>query len=153
MKQSIVLAGIAMGVLLSATSARAECSVESGAIVFPVYDVYGTAPLDAVGSLRYKCSSDQQGITTTIRIIFDGAVHGGFARTMKLGADTLKYNLYLDQGRTVVWGDGSDGTRAYVGACCAVGKFATLNVYARIPPGQDVAGGNYADTVLVRLEF
>lgn len=153
MKQAIVLAGLTVAALLSASTARAECSVESSRILFPVYDVYSTVPLDAVGELRYKCSPDQKDVTPTIRIVFGPSADGGFGRAMTHGAELLKYNVYLDPLRTVVWGDGSAGTMAYVAACCAVGKFAVLNMYGRIPAGQDVTAGNYIDTLLMHLEF
>jgi len=153
MKQAIVLVGMVVGALLSASPAHAECSVESSRIDFPVYDVYGTAPIDAVGELRYKCSPDQKDVTPTIRIVFGPAANGGFTRTMSHGTDKLNYNVYLDPARTAVWGDGSAGTMTYVAACCGVGKFAVLNMYGRIPAGQDVVAGNYIDSLLMSLEF
>ena len=142
-----------VAVLASASPARAECSVLGSSIMFPPYDVYSTVPLDAVGELHYKCSPDQKDVTPTIRIVFGPAADGGFVRAMSHAGDTLKYDVYLDPLRTVVWGNGSAGTMAYSAACCAVGKFAILNMYGRIPPGQDVLAGNYTDVLLMSIEF
>jgi spore coat protein U-like protein len=144
---------MAVAVLLTAAPVRADCSVKDSVILFPAYDVFGKAPVDAVGELRYTCAPNQKNVTPTIRITFGPAAGGGFVRTMLHGPDTLKYNLYLDAGRTLEWGDGSAGTGAYVGACCAVGKFATMSVYGRIPAGQDVSAGTYVDSLLLSIEF
>ena len=153
MKHGIVLVGVLVALLASASSARAECSVLGSSIPFPPYDVYSAAPLDAVGELQYKCSPDQEDVTPTIRIVFGPAADGSFVRAMSHGGDTLHYNVYLDPLRSVVWGNGSSGTMAYTAACCAIGKFAVLNMYGRIPAGQDVMAGNYADTLLMSIEF
>jgi spore coat protein U-like protein len=153
MKHVIVLVGLVVAVLASAAPARAECSVVGSKIVFPPYDVYSTTPLDAVGELQYKCSPDQKDTTPNIRIVFGPSADGGFVRGMSFGGDTLKYNVYIDPLRTTVWGDGSVGTIAYSAACCAVGKFAILNMYGRIPPGQDVKAGSYVDSLLMSIEF
>ena len=153
MKKAMVLVAMVAGALLSAVPAHAECSVESGKIDFPAYDVYGTTPIDGVGELRYMCSPDQKDVTPTIRIVFGPATDGTFTRVMSHGSEKLKYNVYLDPSRTAIWGDGSAGTMTYVAACCAVGKFAVLSMYGRIPAGQDVEAGNYVDSLLMNLEF
>jgi spore coat protein U-like protein len=153
MKHAFVFVGVAVAALFTAPAARADCSVQSTRIAFPAYDVFGTEPLDAVGELHYTCPPDQKKNTPTIRITFSPGVGGGFARTMARAGELLTYRVYLDTQRTVEWGDGSAGTLAYVAACCAVGKFATLNIYARIPAGQDVSAGNYVGSLLLNIEF
>ncbi|MEO8071060.1 MAG: spore coat U domain-containing protein [Acidobacteriota bacterium] len=137
----------------SVLNARAECLVETKAIVFPLYDVYATTPIDAVGTLSYKCTSDQVGVTTTFRIAIDPSPEGGFTRRMRRVTEALDYDLFLDPMRTMIWGNGAKGTFAYVGTCCAVGKYTTASIYARIPPGQDVSAGKYSDVLLVNFEF
>jgi len=145
----LVLAGIALG----ASPARADCSVETTPILFPPYDVYASAPVDVVGTLRYRCAPDRKGATAYIRISLQPAADGTFDRQMYRGKEGLRYNLFMDPGRTVVWGDGSAGTLAYVAACCPTAPFQTVNVYARIYPGQDVSSGSYVDNVVVAIEF
>jgi spore coat protein U-like protein len=153
MKHALVLFGVAAALLFTAAPARADCSVKSTRIAFPAYDVYGAAPSDAVGELHYTCAANQKDVTPTIRITFGPSQAGSFERTMAYDGELLSYRLYQDELRTVEWGDGSAGTLAYVAACCAVGKFATLNVYARIAPGQDVSAGNYVGSLMLSIEF
>lgn len=151
----LVRIGIFAGLALAATAlpARAECLVETKAIVFPQYDVYSVKALEAEGALSYKCTSDQIGVTTTFRITIEPSADGTFVHRMKRGAEVLLYDLFIDPARTMIWGNGSKGTLAYVGACCAVGKYTTAGIYARIAPGQDVSDGRYSDTLLVTFEF
>ena len=53
----------------------------------------------------------------------------------------------LDPARTVVWGDGTDGSSLFA---APEGNVQAL-VYARIPAGQDVAAGAYTDTLVVTI--
>lgn len=152
MKRMIVPAGLAVAVLLIAWPARAACSVQSSHVVFPPYDVYATAPLDAAGKLHYKCLPDPTRRTAKIHISFGPSPNGGFQRAMSSGGDRLQYNVYLDPDRKVVWGDGSHGTRDYI-AARTVDAVQTVHLYARIPPGQDVAAGTYADALVMSLDF
>lgn len=142
-----------VAIAASALPARAECFVETKAIVFPQYDVYSVKALEAEGAISYKCTSDQVGITTTFRITIEPSPDGTFVHRMMRGGEALLYDLFIDPARTMIWGNGSKGTLAYVGACCAVGKYTTAGIYARIPPGQDVSAGRYSDTLLVTFEF
>lgn len=137
--------------MLAASEARADCTVEYTEIQFPAYDVFGTTPVDATGTIRYKCAPEQQNVTPLIRISLGEGPDKTFERRMTRSAETLRYNVFLDPQRTVVWGDGSRGTLAYTAACCAV--FSTANLYGRIFPGQDVAAGSYHDTIVVTIEF
>jgi len=153
MRVSMMLVGAMLAVMVSAQPARADCEVQSSGIVFPAYDVYATQPLDAVGTLQFKCSPEQKNATPTVRLTLGAAPDGTFVRRMKNDGDTLRYNLFVDPYHTAVWGDGTEGTMAYIAACCPVGKFSDVKVYARIPAGQDVSAGTYVDSMLVTIEF
>ena len=63
----------------------------------------------------------------------------------------VRYDIFQDAARTTVWADvGTAGAEAYN----ATSKAATvLNVYGRIPAGQDVVVGAYTDTVTATIQF
>lgn len=74
-------------------------------------------------------------------------------RTLTSGANTLNYNIYTTSGFTVIWGDGTGGTSqvTYNGA----GNPNSLNytAYGRVPAGQYVTPGSYADTITVTVTY
>ncbi|RYF62408.1 MAG: hypothetical protein EOO22_27735, partial [Comamonadaceae bacterium] len=71
-----------------------------------------------------------------------------------IGAGSLAYNLYTTSGRTTVWGQ--DGVSDSISVLAAViGASVTRNhtVYGRIPAGQYVAPGAYANTIVVVVNY
>jgi spore coat protein U-like protein len=69
---------------------------------------------------------------------------------MVSGPDSLGYNLYTDAARTQVWGDFFNGGTIQV---APAGTPARLDVYGRIPAGQNVATGSYTDSITVTFFF
>ena len=133
--------------------AMVRCSIESSTgISFGGYRTDATAPLDSVGSVSFRCDGVMAGDMVSIRFS-KGRGPGSFsARQMRSGSDRLEYNLYLDAARTVVWGDGTDGTATY-NATPVDGQVISIPVYGRIPPQQNVAAGTYSATVTVQMLF
>jgi spore coat protein U-like protein len=72
-----------------------------------------------------------------------------FNRAMS-GTTPLRYNLYLDAGRTQIFGDGTGGTVTFTGATAAT---ANLTVYVRIFAQQSVRSDSYSDSVVVTVTF
>lgn len=140
------LAAIAVAALISPRPAAAAppCRVTVSAdVAFGTYDVFDPAPRDATARIRLVCP---QGPSPQI-VISKGSSPTYAARTMTSGTDVLRYNLYLDPSHQVVWGDGTDGSSTFV----APHGNVQATVYARIPPGQDVAPGAYSDTLVVTV--
>jgi spore coat protein U-like protein len=71
-------------------------------------------------------------------------------RRMKLGAETIAYQLYTNMARTNVWGDGTTGS--VVGGT-GTGNAPNLYVYGRVPPQPTPSAGTYADTVVVTVTY
>jgi spore coat protein U-like protein len=73
---------------------------------------------------------------------------------MLSGSERLYYNLYLDPGRSTVWGDGTGGTGQY-SVSKTKNDWLNLNipVYGRVPPAQDVAPGSYSDLIVVTVNW
>jgi spore coat protein U-like protein len=76
-------------------------------------------------------------------------------RLMHSGAAVLAYNLYLDAGRTQVWGDGSEGTTQASGTLrlTSPSYSGVYPVYARILSTAATAATAYADSIVVQLSY
>jgi spore coat protein U-like protein len=135
----------------------ASCTISTTAIGFGNYDpvvANATTPVDANGTVTVACTS---GASTTIGMS-QGANQTGTstaaapARQMASGAtNRMRYDLYQDPARATVWGDvGTAAAETYN----STSKAATiLNIYGRIPSGQDVVTGAYTDTVTATIQF
>lgn len=139
---------LALGLWLP-LSVLAACQFTSLSDVnFGDYNVFARSPnRDGVGSLRIKC---QGGGKSAVVMLSSGQSQSFSPRAMRSGANLLNYNLYTSIARTVVWGDGTAGT-----STLAAGKNAStvLDVFGCIPEGQDPAVGNYADNIVVTVDF
>ena len=79
-----------------------------------------------------------------------GSIETSFRRGMSSGAERLQYNVYLDETRTRIWGDGSGGTDYYVKLNPVL---EGLNMYGRIMPRQSVRAGTYTDSLKVTILY
>jgi spore coat protein U-like protein len=140
-----LLAALSLLALPLATRAD-RCKIDTlGAIAFGQYNVFAAAPLDAIGSIGYGCSA------TPGPIVMLSQGSGSFAtRTLRSGTSVLTYNVYLDAGRTSIFGDGTAGTVTFDGRN---GRGQTILLYSRITPGQMVPPGAYTDTLVATLLF
>lgn len=173
MKNSFKVAGLAL--MFSAVAAQAGPSPQTGSfnvtanvarscsitgtsdVAFGAYDPADAnfaTPLDASGSVTVRCTKN-----TTYNIALgqganaaSGSTCVAPARQMAAGAERLSYGLFSDAGRTTTWGcDASnDVTRTET---TGPSSPDTVTVYGRIPAAQDVADGNYSDTVTVTVTF
>lgn len=137
-------------VLAAASQAQAQCRVQiDAAVSFGPYDVFNTSPVDTTGRISWHCPGNApRSVQITIT---KGNNHDGISRRLAQGGLFLRYDLYLDANRTLVWGDGTYGN-SYT-AVSSGGGWIPLIVYARIPAEQDVGVGAYADSVTVVLNF
>jgi spore coat protein U-like protein len=126
-------------------------------ISFAAYDPADThfaAPLDASGTVNVRCTrgtnaavaldqGDQAATTSScsapLRQMTDG------------GSERLRYDIYQNAARNIPWGCDAANDQAFTAAASNVPT--TLTTYGRIPPGQDVAAGNFTDTVVVSVTF
>jgi spore coat protein U-like protein len=145
-----------------AATAASDCSVSASGVAFGVYDPTLATPDDSTGSVVVTCTYTGPGGSDTANytVTLSTGMSGSYApRKLAAGALRLNYNLFLDAGRTQVWGNASAGTTIITGSL-KVGpgagnrtRTATHVVYGRIPQLQDADVGNYTDTILVTLTF
>jgi spore coat protein U-like protein len=141
---TIALAAVLLSLALPG-AARAACTISAGgAVSFGNYDWTVAAPTDTVGSMTYTCTS------TALVFLSTGSSGTYTQRTMVSGTSPLGYNLYTDAARTQIWGDLFTGGTIQV---APAGTPARLDVYGRIPAGQNVPSGSYTDSITVTFFF
>lgn len=149
-------AGTASTNLSVTATVSSSCTVTTQAVAFGTYDPASASPLDATGTVAVTCTAG-----TTYSIALDAGANAsvaGDATTRRMLANTtdfLPYTLYLDAGRTTIWGDGANGTSVNptTGTFTGDGTELSHSAYGRIGAGQYVAPGAYADTVLATVTY
>jgi spore coat protein U-like protein len=141
------LCAIACATIAVAVPARARaasCSFSSSGIAFGVYDPMSATAVQGRGSIDYHCSPGEGAIIT----INGGSANNVNARRMVSGPERLAYSVFKYANFSGVWGDDL-GT----GLLTGLDKRGSVPVYGSIPPRQDVAAGNYIDTLTVTIVF
>lgn len=140
---------------LLAGEVRAACNVSATGVSFGAYDVFSATPLDSTGSVTVSC--DEVPPPDVVIAIGPSAGSGGFnPRQMRHASrpDRLGYNLFTDASRSAVWGDGTGGTRTVFLKNVKRNKPPVVTtIYGRIPPGQNVPAGSYADTLTATITW
>ena len=142
-----------LAVLVLPRSAAAITCQISGVVgvSFGSYDVLDAEPTDSVGSVTYRCSN--VGPSDTVSIALGAGGPTFVPRSMPGSGDSLRYNLYLDAARSVVWGDGTGGTSVYGPLRPPDDESVTVVIYGRVPPGEDAAAGAFGEAITARLDF
>lgn len=140
---------LTLACLFIACEARAACAVTTTSINFGNYDVGLTLPNDSTGTITVTCDK-----TSQVTIMIGPSPNSGVFNPRRMKhltlSDFLQYNLFTDASRTVIWGDGTQGTSAIIRKVIKA-KPEIATVYGRIPAGQDVSAGQYSDTLTVTI--
>lgn len=127
----------------------ADCSISVTDLSFGQYDPLGqnsSRELNAAAGVSMICTREARA-----KIVIDsGRNPMSGTRGMSSGDQRVAYQIYRDASRTQVWGNGADAQQ-FVSA--GVQNPQQFVVYARIPPGQEVASGTYSDVVMATVEF
>ena len=138
--------------LFLAGEAGAACTVSATAVNFGAYDVFVATPLDSTGTVTVTC--DQAPPTDIIIAIGPSGTSGAFIPRQMSSAsssDRLNYNLFVNAGRSTVWGDGAPGTSTVPLKNVKKNRPVVTPIYGRIPAGQDVSVGSYSDSLTVTI--
>ncbi len=140
---SPVEAGTDTAQLTVTATVQSGCSVSGGTLDFGTYIAGQVDDLDGVTQITLtNCAG-------TVTIELDGGQYGSVAdRKMANGSARLQYQLYRDPSRTQIWGQGNN---AYQGQILV--DNAVLEVFGRIPGGQNVTPGTYTDIVNITVTF
>ncbi len=130
----------------------ATCSVTFSGITFGNYDALSSpaSSLDVNGSITVNCTGG--GLTTVYITMSAGNSGVPSARYMTLASQpNLLYNIYTDPGHVNYWSNTPTNACTANNACLTTS--GTVNVYGRIPGGQDVAIGSYADSLTATINY
>jgi len=137
--------------------ALAVCSVSAGGVAFGIYDPSAFSPLDRTGNVRVSCSLlGLAGLLVSYDILLSTGDSGSYAQRRMPGEGyALDYNLYTDNLRTKVWGDGSGSTSVVSDGYLLelLPQARDYPVYGRIPAGQNLPAGSYGDTITVTVNY
>jgi spore coat protein U-like protein len=153
MRGTPVLGAALVALLLAAPSAHAAGSntcqiLNVTPLAFGGYRSGTAFPVDSAGELDVKCGS-----MVTLQIEMGHGLSGRLSpRRMTFLNSWVGYNLYIDAARTVVWGDGTGGSQAYM-ATVTMGQTLHVPVYGRMYALQEVPSGIYTDEIEVVILF
>jgi spore coat protein U-like protein len=156
---AIFLVGLALGIGARAQAAVVfSCTVSAGGINFGVYNPLSATGDSAAGSWTVICTATGTGSATVSGTLsLSRGNSGSYAsRSLRFGANTLSYNIYLLPNFTQVLGDGTGGTVAPSDSgTVTAGQIYQVNgnMYGLIPALQDVPAGGYSDSIVVTVTY
>lgn len=130
------------------------CRVSTTPVSFGSYDVFSRYVLDSTGTISVTCNNLEKK-AASVRITLSAGNAGEFNPRQMVsssGNDRLKYYLFTDPSRTVIWGDGTGGSSFVSAVVTRDSSFNSL-IYGRIPPGQNVSVGNYSDILTATVTW
>lgn len=142
---ALIASAIALG--MAAPAASAACAVWASGLALGGYDPSDPVAVVQGYDIEVRCDAGELqfelalGQSATSGTIEPRAMRHAFR------PETLHYNLYQDAAAARIWGD--DGSRSVQGTT-AHGR-ATVPVYVRIDPLQDVWIGDYHDEVVLTV--
>jgi spore coat protein U-like protein len=131
-----------------------SCTVSADPMSFGAFSPLA-GPVEAVGAIDVDCI----GLTTSldsISIELSTGISGSYApRQLRSGPNSLAYNLYTDPARTIVWGDGTQGSspRVVQNQLSLLMWSTTAPVYGRVQSSPLAPPGAYSDTIIVTVEW
>lgn len=138
-------------------------NVSATTVSFGNYDVMNTGATQGTGSITVNssCGFGFGTVTVSYTIALNAGNRGSFTpRSMTSGTSVLQYNLYTTPTLATIWGDGTSGTQivadktsancGFFGSCSGA---TTDTLYGNLPAMQNVAAGNYTDSITVTVTF
>lgn len=129
----------------------ANCRLVVPPLSFGTYDPldgHSVQPADASTVITVTCTR-----STGAAVAFDFGLNSlsGSDRAMSGGgAERLRYEIYRDAARSLVWSRGTDAVRVI---SRGISSAEQLTVFGRIPPRQEVAPGAYSDLLTATVDF
>lgn len=135
----------------SGVAPNSTCTISSTPITFGVYNIDQESSVYSIGTITANCD---RSLAFTVAL----STGGGESFKPRTMADvvngttyTLDYNLYTDPGRSMVWGDGADGTHVVPGLGSTIP--VTMTVFGQVPGSQNPASGTFTDSVTATITF
>ena len=123
-----------------------NCRIAVTDLAFGAYDplvIHSAQSLDGTALVRVACTKNER---ATIFMDEGDAP----ARSLRFGSYVLPYAIFSHPARTRVWGGPGNGVEVLFDGGSTP---QDLTVYGRIPAGQVVPAGSYADAVTATVDF
>ena len=120
---------------------------------FGNYNVLSINPVKTVGRVQYVCSGFAPGSASVTLTLSTGNAPTYVPRYMLHAGVHLNYNLYVDNARLKIFGDGTPGTFIYGPVLSADGVVKTVNIFGLLPAKQNVTAGVYTDTITATMNY
>jgi spore coat protein U-like protein len=148
---------ITVAAVVSLTADRTEadqgqvgCAISATPLAFGAYRVFDTQASESTADVSVRCSH-----AVTVRVTVSQGSFGQLSRRVMRSTqrqDELEYQVFLDQARNGVWGNGTGGSLINQ-VRLLPNVWTTLTMYGRIFASQWVGPGDYADGLVVTLAF
>ncbi|NUU03512.1 Csu type fimbrial protein [Herbaspirillum robiniae] len=151
-----LMIAIALALAASASQAQQICSASATTLSFGTYDPQSSANIDNTATITVSCQA-----TISLLIAYTVKLSSGNSgaysqRKMLNGTTPLNYQVYQDNARTSVWGDGSSST-TYITDGYLLQLLTPVvkqyTAYGRITGSQNVKAGAYADTLTILISY
>lgn len=128
-----------------------QCTIQAEDLVFGSASDLSAGNVDAATAIRVSCTP-----RTLYRISLDGGGSGDIANRRMVrqggGSEFVDYDLYLDPGRTRLWGNGGIGEVA-TGSGDGMSSADVHTVYGRVPAQPTPLAGDYRDVVTATVVY
>lgn len=153
-RAAVVFAALASSVAVQAAACNVPprpIQVTATNLNFGNYNAASPSATTATMAVTVRCVRAIDTLPPFVVSLSRGSSPTYTPRTMTSGANTLQYNIFNTAAYLSIWGDGTGGTqtRSYGGG----GNAAVGTGFGRIPAGQYVAAGSYADTITVTVTY
>lgn len=142
---------------VTASVARSCMITSTDTLAFGEYDpaqANFSTDKDGVGAVNVRCTRNVSAAVALDEGDYKAAGSSCAAPQRQMsngGSDRLRYDIYQNEPRTTTWGCTPATSQSFISP--ASNTVSTLTTYGRIPAGQDVAAGDFTDTVLVTVTF
>lgn len=133
------------------TEAYASCliNVKSG-VQFGNYNPFNHRPTLSTGQINVRCDKETSAFTLSL----DPGINQNYRpRFMKnIHNSILQYNLYTNPARTIIWGNGTEGTKTVNADDCK--RICRFMIYGKIPARQiKASAGVYNDQITATITY
>jgi len=126
------------------------CKFTATPMDFGIYYPMQKNRLDITGALEIDC----RGRRGVYQVSASAGQSGNFQdRHLNNGSNILRYNLFTNASRTLIWGDGTGNTTIFSGYHPGGRTREVLNIHGYILSSQDANPGIYTDFITVTAEF
>jgi spore coat protein U-like protein len=125
-----------------------DCTVSANPLSFGSSVGVLSSAITATTTISATCTN-----TGSYTIALNKGVNGSLTnREMtSSGGAVVNYQLYMDSGYSIIWGDGTSGTST-TGAT-GTGSSQSYTVYGEVPAQTTPAPGSYSDTITVTVSY